>query len=183
MCFLFRSNLLSKKEKNGAHKHRSHCNFGERKIFTSCCLLQKEQKINKSKTQLVMFYLGTSLSLVLFLHRWYNLRVWKKKNGAHNHLSQLKNSEHQNIHVMLSYAKITQTKHTTKNTSWLNSTGSIVFGTIFERQFLSNCKEKNGAHNHLSQLKNSEHQNIHVMLSYAKRTTNKVPTHKNELLI
>ena len=28
------------KKENGAHNHRSHCNFGVRKIFTSCCLMQ-----------------------------------------------------------------------------------------------------------------------------------------------
>ena len=32
----------------------------------------------------------------------------RKKNGAHNHLITPKKLRHQNIHVMLSYAKISQ---------------------------------------------------------------------------
>ena len=43
-------------------------------------------------------------------------------------------------------------------------------------------KKENGAHKHLSSSQISEHQNIHVMLSYAKIATDHLKFHQQSLL-
>ena len=73
------------------------------KIFTSCCLMQIEQKQYTTNDiewlfSLCMQRFGTRLIIIFEI---------REKNGAHKHCSHLKKLGAQNIHVMLSYANRT----------------------------------------------------------------------------
>ena len=86
-----------------------------------------------------------------------NFQVLKRKKTEHIIISHnLRNSEHQNIHVMLSYAKTANKKNTPSKV--VTKSLLIIFGvfsgwTVFYK--LQNCKKKkkNGAHKHCSHLK------------------------------
>ena len=64
-----------------------------------------------------------------------------------------RNSEHQNIHVMLSYAKIARSNKQTKQSRCFDLASRIVCFDLAEYNFFETKEEKNGAHNHLSHRK------------------------------
>ena len=83
------------------------------KIFTSCCLMQKVL-LHKPKNKIIMIVKSShSLNFGLFPRSYLS----KKRKTEHTIISHTsRNSEHQNIHVMLSYAKQTNTKKKPKKT-------------------------------------------------------------------
>ena len=108
----------------------------------------------------------------------------RKKNGAHNHLSQLKKLgvSKYSRHVVLCKNNTNQKQQKTKTEWTYNQFARLIVVFDPERSFYENRKvkkkkrkRKKTEHTIISHnLRNSEHQNIHVMLSYAKKpTTNK----------
>ena len=80
-----------RKKENGAHKHLSHCNFGEHKIFTSCFLLPSHHKNNKKhkKSELdVKIWLKSQCVFCLGAIFWVKKRKTEHTNIVHTAISE-----------------------------------------------------------------------------------------------
>ena len=68
----------------------------------------------------------------------------KKKNGAHNHLITPKKLRHQNIHVMLSYAKISQRNLQTQanHRYWVTHTDKMQVNVSNDKDFWMKRRKK-----------------------------------------
>ena len=96
----------------------------------------------------------------------------KKENGAHNHRSYCKFRSVQNIHVMLSYAKITKNSKETNLMSDVKTRAydrfEVSTSDITKNEEKKKKREKKTEHTIISHTaRDLEHQNIHVMFFYA----------------
>ena len=77
------------KKENGAHKHCSHRNFRRAQNIHVMLSYAKNNITNKNtNTNLSSMHIATTQVICIFEFQEVT-KVQKKKNGAHNHLSQL----------------------------------------------------------------------------------------------
>ena len=162
-----------KKRKKTEHTNISHTSRSEvHKIFTSCFLLpswlhQKPTPITDNSERGVSYFWCRYFWITFFHLKEYKKGA-EKKNGAHKHRYYFKKLGAQNIHVMLSYAKnLKQTRKINETQSKVNLLSIVYLSFVLWWQIFDNGRKKT-EHTIISRtFRNSERQNIHVMLSYA----------------